>query len=150
MRRSYQRQDIHGLYTCSKSPSSPSWSHPVVELDICTASTMRRLFSVVQPRLTWSYVFCSVAITYASYCFFHGLPLFSTPLPAYTGPHAVGAIDIEVPVEPRDISDIRIKVTDQRAFQVFPANLNQGLANQGSLTPSFSPFTTLQNQLKQR
>lgn len=46
------------------------------------------------------------------------MPLFSTNLPEYTGPYAVGTIDIENPCDRRIISDINFKATGEPAFQV--------------------------------
>jgi len=68
-----------------------------------------------------SYILCSAAAAYGIYCAFSGLHFFSTKLPDYTGPYAVGAIDIEAPCEgraPWDISEIRFKDSDDFAFTV--------------------------------
>jgi len=84
-------------------------------------STMPRVPKFLRPRLSFGYVFCSAAAAYAVYCLFGGLHFFSTKLPDYTGPYAVGAIDIEVPCDGRpfwEISEIRFKDSDDFAFTV--------------------------------
>src|SRR5690349_21259791 len=74
---------------------------------------------VLQPRLTWRYCLASAAIFYVSYCLLAGSPFFSSNLPHYTGPHDVGAIDIEVPVrEPRKIHDAVFRDSGKPAFQL--------------------------------
>lgn len=78
-----------------------------------------RIPPILQPRLTWSYCLASAAILYVSYCTLTGQPFFSSNLPRYTGPHDVGAIDIEVPVrEPRLIHDAIYKATNKPAFEL--------------------------------
>ncbi|KAK5100772.1 hypothetical protein LTR70_001326 [Exophiala xenobiotica] len=72
---------------------------------------------ILQPRLTWKYCLASVAILYVSYCYITGSPFFSSNLPRYTGPHDVGAVDIEVPVrEPRQIHGAVLKDSGEPAF----------------------------------
>ncbi|KAK5943167.1 hypothetical protein PMZ80_004173 [Knufia obscura] len=74
---------------------------------------------ILQPRLTWKYCLASAALLYVSYCFIAGTPLFSSNLPRYTGPHDVGAIDIEVPVrEPRQIHGAVFKDNAEPAFEL--------------------------------
>lgn len=79
---------------------------------------MLRLPPVLRPRWTWRYVVGATAATYLIYCFLFASPLFSSRLPHYTGPHAVGAIDLEAPVEPRRAHEARFKHDDKPAFQV--------------------------------
>ncbi|KAL6232687.1 hypothetical protein BDW75DRAFT_15838 [Aspergillus navahoensis] len=76
-----------------------------------------RLF---RPRLTWCYVLFSIFCFYALYCFIRGSPLLASPLPSYTGPYGVGAIDLEVPLAggPLRAADGVLKSTGQPAFEV--------------------------------
>ncbi|KAG9522660.1 PAF acetylhydrolase, partial [Aureobasidium melanogenum] len=75
-----------------------------------------RIPPILRPRLTPKYVACSIAAIYVVYCWLWGMPLLSSKLPAYTGPHAVGTIDIESPCDGRKTSDVRFKSTGQPAF----------------------------------
>lgn len=77
-----------------------------------------RLPPILRPRLTPRYVVSSVAAIYVVYCWLWGMPLFSSTLPAYTGPHTVGVIDIESPCDGRKTSDVKFKSTGQTAFLV--------------------------------
>ncbi|KAL5001560.1 platelet-activating factor acetylhydrolase, isoform II-domain-containing protein [Aspergillus recurvatus] len=81
------------------------------------AALPARLF---RPRLTWRYVLFSVFFLYALYCLIVGSPLLASPLPSYTGPHAVGAVDLEVPLAggPLRVADGVLKSTDRPAFEV--------------------------------
>lgn len=88
--------------------TSPSLHH-------CTAY----LRSLLRPRLSWRYVACSVVGVYVLYCFVTWQPFFSSRLPAYSGPHSVGAIDLEIPLEkPKRISDTVLKNSKEPAFEV--------------------------------
>lgn len=74
---------------------------------------------ILQPRLSWKYCLASAAILYVSYCLITGSPLFSSNLPRYTGPHNVGAIDIEIPVrEPRQVHNAVFKDGGKPAFEL--------------------------------
>lgn len=46
------------------------------------------------------------------------MPLLSAALPPYTGPHGVGAIDLEIPVPERLIGKITLKATGKPVFKV--------------------------------
>ncbi|KAI0541739.1 platelet-activating factor acetylhydrolase, isoform II-domain-containing protein [Xylaria digitata] len=82
-------------------------------------SMRRRIPSVLQPRLTWRYVLCAVAVFYVLYCSLFSLPLFASPLPMYSGPYPVGAIDIESPVSPpRVVDTVRFKDSHKNAFEL--------------------------------
>ena len=60
-----------------------------------------------------------VILIYILSCWIRGVPLFASPLPAYTGPYDVGVVDLEVPLdEAITISDTLLKATKQPAFQV--------------------------------
>lgn len=81
--------------------------------------TTYKIPPILQPRLTWRYCLASAAIAYVAYCILFGKPFFSSKLPRYTGPHNVGAIDIEVPVrDPRLIHDAVFKDTNKPAFKL--------------------------------
>ncbi|KAL4793696.1 PAF acetylhydrolase [Aspergillus venezuelensis] len=73
-----------------------------------------------RPRFTWRWGLVLAFVLYAFYCFIRGSPLFASPLPAYTGPHGVGAVDIEVPLEggPRHVADGILKESGKPAFEV--------------------------------
>ncbi|KAL4863538.1 hypothetical protein BDV12DRAFT_177390 [Aspergillus spectabilis] len=75
---------------------------------------------ILRPRFTWSYVLFSVFSLYAIYCLVRGTPLFASPLPPYTGPHGVGAIDLEVPLAggPQSVAPGVLKSTGEPAFEV--------------------------------
>jgi platelet-activating factor acetylhydrolase len=78
-----------------------------------------RIPLMLQPRLTWKYVFFSLLLLYISYCFIRGSPLLASKLPQYTGKYDVGAIEVEVPLEkPRKISPTLFKNTEKPAFEV--------------------------------
>ncbi|KAL3457002.1 platelet-activating factor acetylhydrolase, isoform II-domain-containing protein [Aspergillus heterothallicus] len=75
---------------------------------------------LLRPRLTWKYLLFVAFCIYALYCSIRGSPLLASPLPGYTGPHRVGAIDLEVPLAggPRRVTDGILKGTDQPAFEI--------------------------------
>ncbi|OTA98404.1 hypothetical protein M426DRAFT_326006 [Hypoxylon sp. CI-4A] len=71
----------------------------------------------LRPRLTWRYVVCSLVGLYVAYCYIFSQPLFAHPLPAYSGPYPVGAVDVEIPLSsPRVIDNVRFKATKENAF----------------------------------
>ncbi|RTE74299.1 hypothetical protein BHE90_011246 [Fusarium euwallaceae] len=74
---------------------------------------------ILRPRFTWRYVLCSVVGVYVLYCFVTWQPFFSSALPAYSGPHHVGAIDLEIPLDkPKRISDTVLKGSREPAFEL--------------------------------
>lgn len=78
-----------------------------------------RLRTLLRPRLSWRYVAFAAVCLYVAYCFLTWQPFFSSALPAYTGPHAVGAIDVEVPLhKPVRISDTLLRDSRGPAFEV--------------------------------
>lgn len=78
-----------------------------------------RLKTLLRPRLTWRYILCTVCAVYVLYCFIVASPLFASRLPAYSGPHTVGAVDLEIPLpKPLKISDTIVKKTGELAFEV--------------------------------
>ncbi|KAI3341485.1 platelet-activating factor acetylhydrolase, isoform II-domain-containing protein [Ustulina deusta] len=82
-------------------------------------SIRRRIPHVLRPRLTWRYVICVIAVFYILYCYLFSLPLFASPLPMYSGPYPVGAIDIESSVSPpRVIDTARFKDSHKNAFEL--------------------------------
>lgn len=100
------------------------------------------LKGLLRPRLTWRYVTVSVIGLYVLYCFLTWQPFFSSRLPAYSGPHDVGAIDLEIPLDkPKRMSDTVLKENGKPAFEVesvlftvyYPAV--KGAASRGALHP---------------
>ncbi|KAL4730944.1 hypothetical protein ACLX1H_002986 [Fusarium chlamydosporum] len=100
------------------------------------------LKGLLRPRLTWRYVTVSVIGLYVLYCFITWQPFFSSRLPAYSGPHDVGAIDLEIPLDkPKRMSDTVLKENGKPAFEVesvlftvyYPAV--KGAASRGALHP---------------
>ncbi|KAH9904510.1 PAF acetylhydrolase [Xylariomycetidae sp. FL2044] len=82
-------------------------------------SVGRRMRAVIRPRMTWRYLVCSLATIYVLYCFLFSLPLFASPLPQYSGPYSVGAIDIEAPLaDVRTIDPARFRDTQENAFDL--------------------------------
>lgn len=77
-----------------------------------------RVPPILRPRLTPKYIASSVVAIYVLYCWLWGMPLLSSNLPAYTGPHSVGTIDIESPCDGRKTSDVKFKSNGQPAFLV--------------------------------
>ncbi|KAI1412354.1 PAF acetylhydrolase [Hypoxylon sp. FL1857] len=78
-----------------------------------------RVPPAIRPRLTWRYVVCSLIATYIVYCYIFSKPLFARPLPEYSGPYPVGAVDIETPLTPpRVIDTARFKDSKEKAFEV--------------------------------
>lgn len=74
---------------------------------------------VLRPRLTWRYVACALSIGYVLYSFAASRHLLAYPLPQYSGPHAVGAIDIEASAaSPRLVDPARFKATNKNAFEL--------------------------------
>jgi platelet-activating factor acetylhydrolase len=82
--------------------------------------TVTFILRLLRPRLTIRYaLFCAVVL-YALYCLARGSPLLASPLPGYTGPYGVGAVDIEVPLPdgPKRVSDAVLKASGDPAFEV--------------------------------
>ncbi|KAL5339837.1 platelet-activating factor acetylhydrolase, isoform II-domain-containing protein [Aspergillus crustosus] len=77
-------------------------------------------FRLLRPRFTWRYIAFSAFVVYAFYCLVIGSPLLASPLPGYTGPHGVGAVDLEVPLAdgPLRVAEGVFKSTGQPAFEV--------------------------------
>ncbi|KAK5704912.1 hypothetical protein LTR97_002023 [Elasticomyces elasticus] len=73
---------------------------------------------VLRPRWTIRYVLSAVALSYFAICLLFDMPFFSSPLPQYTGDYNVGTIDIEVPVEKRNLSSAVFKDTGKPAFEL--------------------------------
>jgi platelet-activating factor acetylhydrolase len=77
------------------------------------------LLNAIRPRLSWRYVVCAALSLYVLACVVRGVPLFACPLPGYSGPHRVGAVDVEVPLpKPHRVSDVTFKATNKPAFEV--------------------------------
>lgn len=71
-----------------------------------------------RPRWTIKRALFAVAAVYVLYHILLGMPLLSSKLPAYLGGYEVGTIDIEAPVEKRNISDAVFKHTGKPAFEL--------------------------------
>ncbi|KAH7126361.1 platelet-activating factor acetylhydrolase, isoform II-domain-containing protein [Dactylonectria estremocensis] len=102
------------LSTCSQSPAW-QWaaSSPLLR------AIANRLRTLLRPRLSWRYMAFAAAGLYVAYCFVTWQPFFSSPLPAYSGPHAVGTMDVEVPLhKPVRISDTLLRASRGPAFEV--------------------------------
>ena len=80
--------------------------------------SMSLLPHVLRPKLTVKYILSSAALLYFSYCLLVGVPFFSSDLPPYTGPYDVGTVDLEIPLESRQISDAIFKDTGLPAFEL--------------------------------
>lgn len=88
-------------------------------LDHRQTSWLQRVTGLLRPRFTVGYILCAVVAVYILYCYIVWSPLFASKLPQYTGPHEVGAIDIEVPVQdPRQVVDAVFKADGKPAFQL--------------------------------
>jgi platelet-activating factor acetylhydrolase len=74
----------------------------------------------LRPRIpVWRWIVCTAVAVYVVYCFILSKPILAHQLPEYTGPRAVGAIDVEVPVtNPRLVHDARLRGTGEMAFQL--------------------------------
>lgn len=84
-----------------------------------SSSYADKVVQLLRPRLTVGYICCSILAIYVLYCYIVWSPLFASKLPKYTGPHDVGAIDIEVPVrEPREVADTVFKQDGKPAFRL--------------------------------
>ncbi|KAH8180230.1 platelet-activating factor acetylhydrolase, isoform II domain-containing protein [Sarocladium implicatum] len=79
-----------------------------------------RITTLIRPRFTWRYLLCATLALYASWCLVTGSHLLASKLPDYSGPHRVGAIDLEVPLEkPQLVSNTTLKGTDEKpAFEL--------------------------------
>ncbi|KAL5381387.1 hypothetical protein DPSP01_007101 [Paraphaeosphaeria sporulosa] len=83
------------------------------------SSWLQRIAHFLRPRFTVAYILWAIVAIYILYCYIFWSPLFASKLPQYTGPHDVGAIDIEVPVEdPRQIVDGVFKSDRKPAFEL--------------------------------
>lgn len=82
--------------------------------------TVLRLLHAPRPRLTWRYLVCFGIGVYVISCLLLAFrSVFSSRLPAYTGPYSVGTIDLEIPIKsPRMIHDARFKNNGHHAFEV--------------------------------
>lgn len=70
-------------------------------------------------RMTWRRALVLAVVAYIAYCLVTWQPLFAHNLPGYTGPHGVGAVDMEIPVsDPRVVAQGKFKDTDTDAFQL--------------------------------
>ncbi|KYK58910.1 hypothetical protein DCS_00037 [Drechmeria coniospora] len=90
----------------------PRWLAPV------KPSTLRASTALVARRPVASLLLL-VAAAYVLSCVLRRVPLLASPLPPYTGPHAVGSVDVEVPLPtPRLISHTTFDATGKPAFEL--------------------------------
>ncbi|KAJ4345599.1 uncharacterized protein N0V89_011732 [Didymosphaeria variabile] len=88
-------------------------------LDQNHTSWLQRVADLIRPRFTVAYILSAIVALYILYCYIVWSPLFASKLPQYTGPHDVGTIDIEVPVQdPRQVVDAVFKADGKPAFQL--------------------------------
>ncbi|PNP45176.1 hypothetical protein TGAMA5MH_03227 [Trichoderma gamsii] len=67
---------------------------------------------------SWPVAALVVVAAYALLCFVRGVPLLASPLPPYSGPYGVGAVDVEVALDkPRRVSETVFKSTGEPAFE---------------------------------
>lgn len=97
----------------------PRWLSPRRRWIDSLSPYLHHTKTLVRPRLTWKYILFALCAIYVLYCFIAGSPLFASNLPAYSGPHDVGAVDLEIPLsKPLRISDTTVKDTGDLAFEV--------------------------------
>ncbi|KAI1802318.1 alpha/beta-hydrolase [Daldinia bambusicola] len=70
---------------------------------------------ILRSRYAWRWIIVLVILS----CYLFSLPPFPRPLPEYSGPYPVGAVDVEVPLtSPRIIDAARFKTTKENAFEL--------------------------------
>lgn len=105
----------HSQQRRSRRLRQPKWLNP----QRARRWLPERLAALLRPRLTWRYVTCSIIAGYVLWCLVRGVPLFSSPLPACSGPHDVGAVDLEVPLEkPVRVANTTLRSSGEPAFEV--------------------------------
>lgn len=78
----------------------------------------RRILASLRPRLSWPFAALVVVAAYALLCLVRGVPLLASPLPPYSGPYAVGAVDVEIALDkPRRVSETVFKSSGEPAFE---------------------------------
>lgn len=83
------------------------------------SSLSRRLDPVLRPRLTARYILVTSLAIYTLYRLVTSQPLLASRLPAYTGPYDVGAVDLELPLDPpQRVSDATFLRDGNPAFEV--------------------------------
>ncbi|KAL4933256.1 platelet-activating factor acetylhydrolase, isoform II-domain-containing protein [Aspergillus undulatus] len=112
--------DDEQLDTSPDSPLAMASSH---EINRSTSQPQPKWLTGsrrLRPRITWRRALLVAFVFYAFYCFVRGSPLLASPLPSYTGPHGVGAVDIEVPLDggPQHVADGTLTSTGEPAFEV--------------------------------
>ncbi|KAK4073112.1 uncharacterized protein Triagg1_5392 [Trichoderma aggressivum f. europaeum] len=106
--------------------TQPKWLRPPrwFRLDRSSRWTLwwRRVLAsaagLVRPRRSWRYAAVVLVSVYALLCLVRGVPLLASPLPAYSGPYHVGAVDVEIALDkPRLVSETVFKATGRPAFE---------------------------------
>lgn len=110
-RRLFQR--VHGA-TRNMDTFRPRWAEGN------RPSLWQKGIRLLQPRLTIGYIIFSIIAIYVLYCYIVWSPLFASRLPSYSGPHRVGAVDVEVAVRDpgRQIGDMVFRKDRKPAFQL--------------------------------
>ncbi|GFP59075.1 platelet-activating factor acetylhydrolase homolog 2 [Trichoderma asperellum] len=76
------------------------------------------LAALLPPRRSWPFAALVVVSAYVLLCVVRGVPLLASPLPPYSGPYGVGAVDVEIALEkPRRISETVFKSNGEPAFE---------------------------------
>lgn len=77
------------------------------------------LAGLLRPRRSsWPLAALVVVAAYALLCFVRGVPLLASPLPPYSGPYGVGAVDVEVALDkPRRVSETVFRSSGEPAFE---------------------------------
>ncbi|POR35754.1 Platelet-activating factor acetylhydrolase [Tolypocladium paradoxum] len=96
--------------------TQPKWQPPWLSP---RASRLHALKAWLRRRRSWTYMLCVAACIYVLVCLLRRVPLLASPLPGYTGPHAVGSVDVEVPLAaPQRIADTLFRDTRAPAFEL--------------------------------
>ncbi|PNP47005.1 hypothetical protein THARTR1_10510 [Trichoderma harzianum] len=73
---------------------------------------------LVRPRRSWRYAAFVLVSVYTLLCLVRGVPLLASPLPGYSGPFHVGAVDVEIALDkPRLVSETVFKASGKPAFE---------------------------------
>jgi platelet-activating factor acetylhydrolase len=97
------------------SNRQPKWYRP----SRGRRSSRRCLRDALRPRLSCAWILGLVLLILIPVSLFSSKPLLVSPLPDYTGPYNVGAIDVEVPLEkPVRVSETVLRANGEPAFVV--------------------------------
>ncbi|KAI1471658.1 alpha/beta-hydrolase [Daldinia caldariorum] len=85
--------------------------------DAKSTTPLRRLKipPILRSRYSWRWIIVLIFLS----CYLFSLPPFPRPLPKYSGPYPVGAVDVEIPLtSPRIIDTAQFKKTKANAFEL--------------------------------